>query len=493
MAEGDGRGGGEGEEAVVFPQTARHKLVEALLKLSAAETFAGRSTLLHGIQCASSLNRDAGNAYLDFQMIVKKLIDLDKGGQLLHIFVDNAVRPVPGTQLAKSIEEAHVALVRELLGPKPIPEPTPVPEPTPTPEPRPPTFHVAAVAKPVPTRMTRKQALESLNKLLPAQLKELLFTLDVPFQYLPGESAAQASIAVDALRYLEGQGRWGEVEDALLGPPRSPPPTQLPGLRQIQLIIDGDVGELDANVLCERLSRFLNISADSIQTLRLARGSIKLLIALPDDAAARLLNAFARRDPALIAATQAVLPGVKYPTPKPKTPKLKWVLIVALLAAVVATLVVYLFVRAKLQDDVAPQSSSTFTVTAPPSSTLPPSASGFVAAPAPQPAPQPKPIPKPSPNPKPTSPPSPSPTVIPPPPAALTCVPTGEDPNCPSIVDDSHKLSNQQTINNGCKTACKSIARGDAGTRKEPFKVDISVDGKTTPKICTCQCTCTIQ
>jgi hypothetical protein len=65
------------------------------------------------------------------------------------------------------------------------------------------------------TRMTRDQLLNRLRGLLPSQFDEVLFRARIPLEYLSGNNAAQATRAVDAIRYLEQQNRLDHLAQAI--------------------------------------------------------------------------------------------------------------------------------------------------------------------------------------------------------------------------------------------------------------------------------------
>lgn len=59
--------------------------------------------------------------------------------------------------------------------------------------------------------MTRDEILEALHRMLPTQFEELMFRMCIPAEYLSGTSSPQSLRAIEAIRYLEGQGRLMEL------------------------------------------------------------------------------------------------------------------------------------------------------------------------------------------------------------------------------------------------------------------------------------------
>jgi CHAT domain len=59
--------------------------------------------------------------------------------------------------------------------------------------------------------VTREALLTQLSKLLPSQFEEVLYRAKIPLHHLPGAGAAQATRAIEVLRYVEQQGQLGEL------------------------------------------------------------------------------------------------------------------------------------------------------------------------------------------------------------------------------------------------------------------------------------------
>jgi len=78
-----------------FTPALRTQLIDAFLILPVSKTFMGRSALLIGIP--GDLNRDSGNARLDFDLIIDQLDDLGQlssGNWPLLMLIDNGLRYV---------------------------------------------------------------------------------------------------------------------------------------------------------------------------------------------------------------------------------------------------------------------------------------------------------------------------------------------------------------------------------------------------------------
>jgi hypothetical protein len=61
------------------------------------------------------------------------------------------------------------------------------------------------------TPMTRDELLSRLSSLLPSQFEMVLFRAKIPLEHLPGAGAPQATRSVEAIRYLEQQGRLPQL------------------------------------------------------------------------------------------------------------------------------------------------------------------------------------------------------------------------------------------------------------------------------------------
>ncbi len=86
----------------------RHELIEALLRVPAALTFEGRTTLLADVTFA--LNRDQGNPRTDFSLVVDGL-DRARARDQLALVVDNAVAYVRGSELATQLTALRVRIL----------------------------------------------------------------------------------------------------------------------------------------------------------------------------------------------------------------------------------------------------------------------------------------------------------------------------------------------------------------------------------------------
>ncbi len=61
------------------------------------------------------------------------------------------------------------------------------------------------------TVVTRDELLTRLSRLLPAQFEEVLYRANIPPQYIPGSSSAQAMRAIAALRYMDQQNQFEQL------------------------------------------------------------------------------------------------------------------------------------------------------------------------------------------------------------------------------------------------------------------------------------------
>ena len=59
--------------------------------------------------------------------------------------------------------------------------------------------------------MTREELLSRLSKLLSSQFEQVLYLARIPPEHLPSATAAQATRAVDLLRYAEQQNRLDQL------------------------------------------------------------------------------------------------------------------------------------------------------------------------------------------------------------------------------------------------------------------------------------------
>lgn len=110
--------GDSSPKPVLYPRSSpltpalRRQLIDVLLTLPITDDFAGRSVLLIGI--TGNLNRNSGNARLDFDLIIDQLDSLgqlNSGSWPLLLLIDNALEHVKGF---KQPEEA-LKTVRQVL------------------------------------------------------------------------------------------------------------------------------------------------------------------------------------------------------------------------------------------------------------------------------------------------------------------------------------------------------------------------------------------
>lgn len=94
----------------------RHELIEALLRVPAALTFEGRSTLLADVTFA--LNRDQGNPRTDFNHIVDGL-DRARARDQLALVIDSAVAYVRGGELAAQLTSLRERVLTAATGAPP--------------------------------------------------------------------------------------------------------------------------------------------------------------------------------------------------------------------------------------------------------------------------------------------------------------------------------------------------------------------------------------
>lgn len=88
--------------------------------------------------------------------------------------------------------------------------------------------------------MTREELLSQLSKLLPSQFEQVLYLAKIPQEYLPAAAVAQASRAVEVMRYVDQQNQLEQlawiVQQVVTGsgPPStdtpSPPPVTQPSI-----------------------------------------------------------------------------------------------------------------------------------------------------------------------------------------------------------------------------------------------------------------------
>ena len=85
-----------------FTREQRKRLVELLLSIPAASTFAGRTALLADTG-GLSLNRDQNSARLDLEAIVQQL-ELLRAGTILSALIENAVEYARGTSVEMELD-----------------------------------------------------------------------------------------------------------------------------------------------------------------------------------------------------------------------------------------------------------------------------------------------------------------------------------------------------------------------------------------------------
>ena len=59
--------------------------------------------------------------------------------------------------------------------------------------------------------MTREELLSRLSKLLSSQFEQVLYLARIPQEYLPAAAAAQATRAVELMRYVEQQNQLEQL------------------------------------------------------------------------------------------------------------------------------------------------------------------------------------------------------------------------------------------------------------------------------------------
>lgn len=152
----------------------------------------------------------------------------------------------------------------------------------------------------IPNQRVLRQTITQAFSL--GELEILCFDMDIDYEVIGGGN--KGAVALRLIEYCERRGQlselirtcrelrpdsdWAFVESADSGPKA-----------QLTLVIDGDFGgftEVDKSSLVSALARIVNVDPKQIQILTVTKGSVRITLELPEEAAQVLLLKFSKQD-----------------------------------------------------------------------------------------------------------------------------------------------------------------------------------------------------